>query len=175
MYNNGEILFSENQCDISKELICSGEYGHGLDQSTVHELQLLDISIVKTLEQLAGTAMPALPAADNSCTPILPTATASSSVTSTDTTTATVAVITTKTNKRKASSSVSLETEQKKKQKKEFACPFCNFLSNRKYNLQTHIVLHDPNRVKKYPCAECDRGFDRKSDLKRHNTNVHKK
>ncbi|KAI7890753.1 uncharacterized protein EV154DRAFT_481881 [Mucor mucedo] len=175
MNNNSEIYFSENQFDISKELFCNGEFGHGLDQSTVHELQLLDISIVNTLEQLAGTAMPALPVADNSCTATLPTATKSSSVASADTTTTTVAVVTRKTNKRKASCSVSSETKQKKKQKKEFACPFCDFSCNRKYNLQTHMILHNPHRVKKHQCADCDRGFDRKADLKRHNTNVHKK
>ncbi|KAI7890743.1 uncharacterized protein EV154DRAFT_564013 [Mucor mucedo] len=175
MNNNGGIDFSQNQANISMELFCNGEYGHGLDQSTVHELQLLDTSIIKTLEQLAGTAMPALPVADSSYKATSPTAAAISSVTVDDTATPTVAAINPTRQKRKATYAAPSENQGNKKQKKEFACSFCDFVCNRKYNLETHMVLHNPNRKKKYQCTNCGRGFDRKADVKRHIKNVHKK
>lgn len=64
---------------------------------------------------------------------------------------------------------------------KRFKCPKCARAFARAYNLNTHLVTHDPDpsRAKPFPCpypkckSEGGRSFSRKHDLQRHVASVH--
>jgi uncharacterized C2H2 Zn-finger protein len=60
--------------------------------------------------------------------------------------------------------------------KKTYPCPKCNRMFGRKFNMQTHLSTHDPNRVKPFECDHpgCGSKFTRKHDLKRHINGIHK-
>jgi uncharacterized Zn-finger protein len=61
---------------------------------------------------------------------------------------------------------------------KRFQCPRkgCGMQFSRRFNLQTHMRVHDPNRLRKFRCeAEgCGKNFDRRHDLTRHEATVHR-
>ncbi|KAI8583819.1 hypothetical protein K450DRAFT_220125 [Umbelopsis ramanniana AG] len=50
----------------------------------------------------------------------------------------------------------------------------CHF--SRRFNLQTHMRVHDPNRLKLFCCdvEGCGKNFDRRHDLTRHEATVHR-
>ncbi|CAG8591208.1 6142_t:CDS:2 [Ambispora leptoticha] len=62
------------------------------------------------------------------------------------------------------------------KNQKTFACPNCNRQFNRKFNMQSHLLTHNPNRTKPFRCEVegCASTFTRKHDLKRHVNGIHK-
>lgn len=61
---------------------------------------------------------------------------------------------------------------------KRFECPRegCPMRFSRRFNLQTHMRVHDPNRHKKFRCDidGCGKNFDRRHDLSRHEATVHR-
>lgn len=56
-----------------------------------------------------------------------------------------------------------------------WTCELCNKAFPRKFNLDVHRKTHDPQRMRPFQCNECDRGFFRPTDLRRHDLCVHKK
>ncbi|CAG8523068.1 12252_t:CDS:2 [Funneliformis caledonium] len=58
---------------------------------------------------------------------------------------------------------------------KRFACPICNRRFTRKFNMQTHQLTHEVDRVKPFLCSypDCEHRFTRKHDLKRHIYGIH--
>jgi hypothetical protein len=60
---------------------------------------------------------------------------------------------------------------------KRFECPRqeCGMKFSRRFNLQTHMRVHDPNRLKNFRCdvKDCGKHFDRRHDLTRHVATVH--
>ncbi|CAG8537709.1 6043_t:CDS:2 [Paraglomus occultum] len=61
-------------------------------------------------------------------------------------------------------------------EKKQFACSKCDKRFSRKFNMQTHELTHDTNRIKPFACEHpgCASRFTRKHDLKRHVNGIHK-
>lgn len=61
---------------------------------------------------------------------------------------------------------------------KRFQCQRkgCGMMFSRRFNLQTHMRVHDPNRLKKFRCdvEGCAKNFDRRHDLTRHEATVHR-
>ncbi|CAM0140043.1 unnamed protein product [Umbelopsis sp. WA50703] len=61
---------------------------------------------------------------------------------------------------------------------KRFECPHggCPMKFSRRFNLQTHMRVHDPERQKKFRCDVdgCNKNFDRRHDLSRHEATVHR-
>ncbi|GAB5593687.1 hypothetical protein Unana1_08587 [Umbelopsis nana] len=61
---------------------------------------------------------------------------------------------------------------------KRFECPRkgCGMKFSRRFNLQTHMRVHDPNRLKLFRCEVegCGKNFDRRHDLTRHEATVHR-
>jgi hypothetical protein len=78
-------------------------------------------------------------------------------------------------NKRKRSSSTRDATGRPLKR---FECPLkgCGMRFSRRFNLQTHMRVHDPNRLKLFCCEVdgCHKNFDRRHDLTRHEATVHR-
>lgn len=62
---------------------------------------------------------------------------------------------------------------KKKKVLKEYPCHICDHVSNRRYNLNTHVKTHDKERVKEFACPDCPKRFDRRHDRDRHLGTVH--
>ncbi|KAJ3274268.1 hypothetical protein HK104_004140 [Borealophlyctis nickersoniae] len=62
-----------------------------------------------------------------------------------------------------------------KKRRVAYSCPHpgCTRTFSRRFNLQTHLGTHDPNRPRPYKCTLCPRSFVRQPDLERHG-NVHR-
>ncbi|KAG9291140.1 hypothetical protein G9A89_013012 [Geosiphon pyriformis] len=60
--------------------------------------------------------------------------------------------------------------------KKNYKCPECSRPFNRKYNMQSHMMTHNPQREKPFRCLidGCGSSFTRKHDLKRHINGIHK-
>ncbi|EAT78656.1 hypothetical protein HBI56_171570 [Parastagonospora nodorum] len=59
-----------------------------------------------------------------------------------------------------------------------YRCPSCPDKGfKRRYNLNQHMLLHEPNRRKENPCPVegCSQEFRRKTDLARHDQSVHQK
>lgn len=56
---------------------------------------------------------------------------------------------------------------------RKFECEVCHVTFNRRYNLGTHIKIHNSDRVKDFGCHLCVKAFDRKHDLTRHVATVH--
>ncbi|KAI8816493.1 uncharacterized protein EV422DRAFT_501156, partial [Fimicolochytrium jonesii] len=46
--------------------------------------------------------------------------------------------------------------------------PGCNRQFSRRFNLQSHVEIHDPNRARAYDCPTCPRKFFKHHDLARH-------
>ncbi|KAI8994740.1 hypothetical protein BDB01DRAFT_773918 [Pilobolus umbonatus] len=61
------------------------------------------------------------------------------------------------------------------KPKPTYACSQCDKVFKRRFNLGTHELLHDPQRIKKFQCDSCSKRFDRKNDLDRHASTIHHK
>ncbi|CAI2173603.1 17122_t:CDS:1 [Funneliformis geosporum] len=84
----------------------------------------------------------------------------------------------TRRSKRQRTMSVSEENEEENddESEKKYNCPDCGRGFNRKFNMQTHRLTHDPNRVKPFACdhPNCGSRFTRKHDLKRHINGIHK-
>ncbi|KAG2185442.1 hypothetical protein INT44_002233 [Umbelopsis vinacea] len=61
---------------------------------------------------------------------------------------------------------------------KRFQCQRkgCGMMFSRRFNLQTHMRVHDPNRLKLFCCdvEGCGKNFDRRHDLTRHEATVHR-
>lgn len=55
---------------------------------------------------------------------------------------------------------------------KGYACRHCGYVFTRRSNCMEHQKKHDPRSRESHPCAECDKTFGRKADLKRHTNNV---
>jgi hypothetical protein len=63
---------------------------------------------------------------------------------------------------------------------KQFSCEFCNYVSNRLYNLQRHTALHhdqsqtcvqqkvNVNNTTTFQCSSCYKNFKKAWCLKRH-------
>ncbi|KAJ1565869.1 hypothetical protein HK096_008247 [Nowakowskiella sp. JEL0078] len=66
----------------------------------------------------------------------------------------------------------SQKKEYKTKLIKDFLCPQCSRSFTRRFNLQTHLETHQPNRIRQHHCDECPKSFARIHDLKRHQ-NIH--
>lgn len=60
---------------------------------------------------------------------------------------------------------------------KQYKCsnPDCTRLFTRRYNMKTHLIVHDDVKVKDFICSICTKGFTRKHDLTRHIKNRHEK
>jgi hypothetical protein len=56
---------------------------------------------------------------------------------------------------------------------KPFECHLCGHRSKRRYNLNTHMKTHNEDRVREFPCTECEKAFDRRHDRDRHIATVH--
>ncbi|KAI9101110.1 hypothetical protein DFS34DRAFT_578331, partial [Phlyctochytrium arcticum] len=57
-----------------------------------------------------------------------------------------------------------------------YTCPLpsCSKFFTRKFNLETHVRTHDPERSRPFECSVCCKSFLRVHDLERHET-VHSK
>ncbi|KAF8940742.1 hypothetical protein BGZ47_007621 [Haplosporangium gracile] len=73
--------------------------------------------------------------------------------------------------------SVKLPRKDAKGMDKHLLCthPGCGLVFKRRFNLESHITTHDPNRERLYMCdrPHCDKTFTRKHDLTRHRSSVH--
>lgn len=68
----------------------------------------------------------------------------------------------------KRTNSMSRKSISGSSNEKEFPCPICNKVFNRKGNMQAHVRTHDPNRERNFVCTVCDKAFVRPHDLARH-------
>ncbi|KAG2221528.1 hypothetical protein INT45_004522 [Circinella minor] len=64
-------------------------------------------------------------------------------------------------------------TSTRRRTPKIHQCPHCPHTSNRANNMKEHILTHDPNRPKKFPCPKCGKRFARKHDMRRHSKSPH--
>ena len=64
-------------------------------------------------------------------------------------------------------------TSTRRRTPKIHQCPHCPHTSNRANNMKEHILTHDPNRPKKFPCHKCGKRFARKHDMRRHSKSPH--
>ncbi|CAI2168860.1 11479_t:CDS:1 [Funneliformis geosporum] len=77
--------------------------------------------------------------------------------------------------KTKGTTSKKRKLENESLNEKRFACPICNRRFTRKFNMQTHQLTHEVDRVKPFLCSypDCEHRFTRKHDLKRHIYGIH--
>jgi len=59
-----------------------------------------------------------------------------------------------------------LNTHLRTHSQKKFRCRNCTYKSNRKVNLEMHVLIHSNDR--KFACSVCFKRFKRKVDVKRH-------
>ena len=64
-------------------------------------------------------------------------------------------------------------TSTRRRTPKIHQCPHCPHTSNRANNMKEHILTHNPNRPKKFPCPKCGKRFARKHDMRRHSKSPH--
>ena len=57
--------------------------------------------------------------------------------------------------------------------KETFSCPICDFQTNKRINLETHMNKHSDK--KNYECRNCDKKFTWSSSLKSHMLAAHSK
>ncbi|KND00351.1 uncharacterized protein SPPG_04674 [Spizellomyces punctatus DAOM BR117] len=60
--------------------------------------------------------------------------------------------------------------EARRRVTKKYTCPIdgCNRDFTRRFNLETHLKIHDPNRERPFSCDICGKAFLKASDLARH-------